>query len=141
SEEPILRRRRPSPMKLRTGARNTRRAYEQEWDTREHDGHDQRSVTTKRVRETTRRYRRRDYRKAQDRGGVEDQHVPHVPGPDRLVDERPQCKLGDDHQDDCSQALGPCRPAEEQPPENDPERGEHSREAADETDRKLEHPR
>ena len=60
-----------------------------------------------------------DQREAQDRDGADGEQHPHHPARDRLVDDAPGREQRDDHQDDGAQALGPGRPAEEQPPHDD----------------------
>ena len=64
--------------------------------------------------------------------------IPHIPGPDRHVDDGLQRDHRDDHQDDGAQALGPRRPAEEHPPDDDADRRQHSREYRNQPERKRE---
>ena len=120
-------------MELRAASADTSCPHHRPRHAREHDGGHHGHAPSS-IGEVTGGHRPCDQGEAQerDRGDVE-QH-PHPGFRDRLVDHEPGHRQRDDDQDDGADALGPRRPAEQQPPDDDGESSQgsaHDREHPD----------
>lgn len=119
SQKPLLGSLRPTPVEVRIGvAGHAAGPQEREHTAREHDGSDQR-CTPQSAGEPTGGDRPGDEREAQGRDGVDGEHIPHHPARNGRVNNALCDDDRDDHQHDGAHALGPGRPAEEQPPHDD----------------------
>ena len=128
-QEPFLGSLRPPPMQVVIeGAGEAAGPDERPHSTREQDGRDHRHAPRS-VRETTGGHRPRDEGEAQDRDSQDDQQHPLRPRRNRHVNEARCREQRGDHQDDGAQALGPRRPAKEQPPQDDGQPAGESRQA------------
>ena len=118
-QEPFLGSLRPPPVEIRIGvAGDAAGPHERQHSAREQDGGDHRRAPRS-AREATAGHRPGDQGEAQDRDGEDGKHHPHHPVRNGLVNDARCRDQRDDHQDDGAQALGPGRPAEEQPPDDD----------------------
>ena len=132
-QEPLLGRRRPSPMELRAAAADTSGPQQRPRHAREHDRGDHGQAPGS-IGEMTGGHRPCDQGQAQERDRREVEQHPHPGHRDRLVDHEPCRRQRDDDQDDGPDALEPSCTAEQQPPDHDSESSQgstHDREHPD----------
>ena len=125
SQEPLLGSRRPPPMELRAASADTSCPQQRPRHAREHDRGDHGQAPDS-IGEMTGGHRPCDQGEAQERDRRDVEQHPHPGHRDRLVDDKPGRRHRDDDQDDGADALGPRRPAEQQPPDDDGESAQDS---------------